>query len=161
MEKFTKTTIGFVTQSYEKNATGKFTCTGQEFIAGDQVDYEDADGNAIIPPVHEYQQFNMTLISSTQIIDRLKDVLASIDVGGEQSRQFAEEIASLKDALKTLSVVSDDCPKCGAGSDEREFIGKDFLGVEAIHMHYTCKKCDSEIVEEFTLTDVFIDKSTT
>ena len=52
----------------------------------------------------------------------------------------------------------DDCPKCGAGSDEREFIGKDFLDIEAIHMHYICKNCSSEIIEEFTLTDVFIDK---
>ena len=44
------------------------------------------------------------------------------------------------------------------GRDEREFTGKDFLDIEAIHMHYTCKKCGSEIIEEFTLTDVFIDK---
>lgn len=51
----------------------------------------------------------------------------------------------------------DDCPKCGAGSDEREFTGKDFIGIEAIHMHYTRRKCGSDIIEEFTLTDVFID----
>jgi len=30
-----------------------------------------------------------------------------------------------------------------------------------VHMHYTCKKCGSEIIEEFTLTDVFIDNPTT
>jgi len=30
-------------------------------------------------------------------------------------------------------------------------------GIEAVHMHYICKKCGSEITEEFTLTDVFID----
>ena len=52
-------------------------------------------------------------------------------------------------------------PKCGAGSDEREFIGKDFLDSEAIHTHYTCKKCGSDIIEEFTLTDVFIDDGLT
>ena len=61
----------------------------------------------------------------------------------------------------------DDCPKRGAGSDEREFTGKDFLGIEAIlvwakpavarHMHYTCKKCGSEITEEFTLSGLFIE----
>ena len=39
------------------------------------------------------------------------------------------------------------CPKCDAGSDKREFTGRDFLGIEAIHMHYTCKKCGSEIIE--------------
>ena len=63
----------------------------------------------------------------------------------------------LNDALKTTPAVKDDCPKCGAGSDERELINRDFLGIEAIHMHYTCKKYGSEITEEFTLSDVFID----
>jgi len=64
----------------------------------------------------------------------------------------------LKEAINCdTPVVDDSCPKCGAGSDEREFMGKDFIGIEAIHMHYTCKKCGSKIIEEFTLTDVFID----
>ena len=67
MEKFTKITVGFVTQSYEKNAAGKFICTGQEFIAGDQVDYENIDGNTITPPEHDYQPFNMSLLSSAEI----------------------------------------------------------------------------------------------
>ena len=48
-------------QTFEENAAGEFTCTKQEFIAGDQVDYEDQDGKPIIPPEHPYQQFNMTL----------------------------------------------------------------------------------------------------
>ena len=90
-----------------------------------------------------------------------QQVLDSLDVGGEQSRAFAEEIEILRNALANVPAVKDDCPKCGAGSDEREFIGKDFLGIEAIHMHYTCKKCGSEITEEFTLTDVFIDNPQT
>ena len=90
-----------------------------------------------------------------------QQVLHSLNVGGEQSRAFAEEIKTLKDALANLPAVKDDCPKCGAGSDEREFIDKDFLGIEAVHMHYTCNKCGSEITEEFTLTDVFIDNGQT
>ena len=61
MEKFTKITVGFVTQSYEKSAAGTFTCTEQEFIAGDQVDYEDAEGTTIQPPEYKYQPYNMTL----------------------------------------------------------------------------------------------------
>jgi len=48
-------------------------------------------------------------------------------------------------------------PAKDAGSDERELISRDFLGIEAIHTHYLCKKCGSEIIKEFTLTDVFID----
>jgi hypothetical protein len=61
MEKFTKITIGFVTQTYAKNSAGEFVCAEQEFIAGDQVDYEDANGNKINPPDHKYQPFNMKL----------------------------------------------------------------------------------------------------
>ena len=61
MEKFNKITVGFVVQTFKKNAAGEFTCIRQEFIAGDQVDYEDTDGKAITPPEHPYQQFNMTL----------------------------------------------------------------------------------------------------
>ena len=67
MEKFTKITVGFVTQSYEKNAAGKFICMGQEFIAGDQVDYENTDGDTITPPEHDYQPFNMSLLSGAEI----------------------------------------------------------------------------------------------
>ena len=101
-EKFTKITVGFVAQNYEKNAAGKFICTGQEFIAGDQVDCEDADGNAINPPEYDYQPFEMTLFSGVEIAENIEDVLSSIDVGGEQSRQFAGEIDMLKKILKTL-----------------------------------------------------------
>lgn len=169
MDKFTKITVGFVVQTFKKNDKGKFVCTRQEFIAGDQCDYEDAEGNPIEPPDHEYQPYDMTLqnqdgkkltkvIMANRMCDAIEQVLHSLDVGGEQSRQFAEEIQILKDALKSTPTVNDSCPKCGAGSDEREFTGKDFLGIEAIHMHYMCKKCGSEITEEFTLTDVFIDK---
>ena len=63
MERFTKITVGFVTQTFEKKAEGKFVCTAQEFIAGDQCDYEDAEGNPIEPPDYEYQPYNMTLES--------------------------------------------------------------------------------------------------
>ena len=63
--------------------------------------------------------------------------------------------------LRPAKIHDDSCPKCDAGSDERELINRDFLGIEAIHMHCLCKKCGSEIIEEFTLTDVFIDNSTT
>ena len=105
MKKFTKITVGFVTQSYEKSAAGKFICTEQEFIAGDSIDYEDLGGNTITPPEHEYQPFNMTLVSRDEIIDRLGDVITSIDVGGEQSRQFSYEIKILDELLRDLGWI--------------------------------------------------------
>ena len=61
MDKFTKITVGFVVQAFEKDASGRFVCTRQEFIAGDHCDYEDAEGNPIDPPDYEYKPYNMTL----------------------------------------------------------------------------------------------------
>lgn len=61
MEKFNKITVGFVIQTFEKVPESDFICTGQTFIAGDQVDYEDTEGNPIDHPKHKYQPFNMTL----------------------------------------------------------------------------------------------------
>jgi len=70
---------------------------------------------------------------------------------------FSSEVyVVLKNSCKWQKIHQISYPKCGAGSDEREFTGKDFLDIEAIHMHYICKKCGSEIIEEFRLTDVFI-----
>ena len=100
--KFNKITTGFVVQKFRNDGTGKFGCTHQEFIAGDDVQFENVKGESIEVPEHEYQQFNMTLLSSSQIIDRLGDVLTSIDVGGEQSRQFAHEIKILDELLRDL-----------------------------------------------------------
>jgi len=99
---FNKVTTGFVIQKYRKNSTGKFACIAQEFIAGDDVQFENPKGEPIEAPEHEYQPFNMLLLSTQQIIDRLGDVLTSIDVGGEQSRQFSNEIKILDELLRDL-----------------------------------------------------------
>jgi hypothetical protein len=58
-----------------------------------------------------------------------------------------------------VPAVDDSCPKCGAGCEQREFIKRDFLDIDAVHVHYMCQQCGSEIIEEFTLTDVFIDSN--
>ena len=110
MEKFTKVTIGFVTQVFEKNDKGRFICTQQEFIAGDQCDCEDSEGNPIEPPDHEYQPYTMTLGNEllketmeanmlNKIYEAVEQVLDGLDVGGEQSRQFAEEIRILRELI--------------------------------------------------------------
>ena len=61
MDKFTKTTVGFVVQTFKKNDEGRFVCTDQEFIAGDQCNYEDIEGHSVDPPEYEYQPYSMTL----------------------------------------------------------------------------------------------------
>jgi len=118
MNKFTKITVGFVTQTFKKSRKGRFVCTHQEFIAGDQCDYEDAEGNSIEPPDHEYQPYNMTLKSQPpketmeatmldKVYEAIEAVLESLDVGGEQSRQFAQEIRILRDVIGHPSPIKD------------------------------------------------------
>ena len=105
---FNKVTTGFVVQKYRNDGKGKFKCTHQEFIAGDEVQFENVKDESIEAPEHEYQPFNMTFLSSSQIIDRLGDVLTSIDVGGEQSRQFAHEVKILDELLRDLGWTRQD-----------------------------------------------------
>jgi len=114
MDKFTKTTVGFVAQMFEKNDEDLFVCTHQEFIAGDQCDYEDTEGNSVDPLEHEYQPYNMTLRNElpkettkaamlNKVYEAIEEVLDSLDVGGEQSRQFAQEIRILREVVGQLS----------------------------------------------------------
>ena len=97
-----KITPGFVSQRYRKQRTGKFKCIDQEFIAGDDVQFENLNGEPVNPPEHDYQPFNMTMISNDKIINRLTCILSVIDTGSEQSRAFAEEIKSINELLKDL-----------------------------------------------------------
>ncbi len=60
MGKFTKVTTGFVKQYFEPGPSGEFVCVGQEFIAGDQVEYVDAMNDPIVPPDYEYQSYDMS-----------------------------------------------------------------------------------------------------
>ena len=108
MNQFKKITVGFVVQRYEQGGERRFVCVEQEFVAGDQCDFEDAEGNPIEPPEHEYQPYTMTLLSEERlrqlpmfdkVYDAIEEVLQSLDVGGEQSRQFSDEIRTLRDAI--------------------------------------------------------------
>lgn len=51
-----KITTGYVIQTFDPN-TGKGI--EQEFVAGDQVDWEDEKGNPIEVPEHEYVPYHM------------------------------------------------------------------------------------------------------
>ena len=62
---YQKVTVGFVVQSFEM-IDGKFVCTSQDFIAGDDVNYEDDFGDklspeklAIVQKDEAYQPFDM------------------------------------------------------------------------------------------------------
>jgi hypothetical protein len=58
-------------------------------------DHIQVEGDSIEASAHQCQPHNIATISSNEIIDQLEEVLAGIDVGGEQSRQFADEIKVL------------------------------------------------------------------
>lgn len=88
-----------------------------------------------------------------QFLDTLPDTELTTE---SENREWFRKM--LNDGLSSNSpAVDDSCPKCGAGYDERELTGKEFLDSETIHKRYICNKCGSEIIEEFTLSDVFID----
>jgi len=123
---FAKTTVGFVVQTFRKSSRGRYICTHQEFIAGDQCDYEDVQGNPIEPPEYEYQPYIMVLRTRTpneaiqaamleSAYDAIQEVLESLDVGGEQSRQFAEEIKILRDVISHRKSVETSNGGSGAG----------------------------------------------
>ena len=99
---FSKITPGFVTQRYRKDSDGKYQCLWQEFTAGDDVQHENSKGQTVKPTNYDYQEFNMTLLSEGKIIYTVQEVLRALNVGGEQSRQFAEEIKILDTLLKKL-----------------------------------------------------------
>lgn len=93
----------------------------------------------------------------TQLQETCWQILDSLDVGGELSRAFAEEIHMLKDVLQGAPVVKAECPGCSARFGEWEFIQKVAFNGEAIYAQYTCKKCGSRINQHFTLTGISID----
>jgi hypothetical protein len=90
MNDFKKITTGFVIQEYEGE-----NCISQEFIAGDQCDYEDQFGDTIQPPVfhtksqcENYQSFDMVQPQkANEPIDKIaieitvdSGVITSIDI---------------------------------------------------------------------------------
>jgi len=61
MKKYNKITTGFVVQEYEKDEYGKFVCVKQEFVASDEVNYENENGEPVEvdTTLDPYQSFEM------------------------------------------------------------------------------------------------------
>ena len=68
---------------------------------------------------------------NARLQEACRQVLDSLDVGGEQSRAFAEEIQILKKALKTEPVVRHR-PKCRPNSNEQGLKDMDLSDVDAM-----------------------------
>ena len=100
MEKFVKITVGFIQQTFGKNADGKFVCTDQAFIAGDQCDYEGMDGDPLKDiPKHEYQPYEMLLPQNKE--QNVKYLLYN-DVLGSLESEEPIKAASLEEALSEV-----------------------------------------------------------
>ena len=81
-------------------------------------------------------------------------------ISQRQNRQAFRKM--LSDTLsRNAPIVDDSCPKCGAGYNQRELKEREFIGIEAIHLHYLCGYCGCRMIEKFKLTDVFIDERPT
>jgi hypothetical protein len=62
-----KITAGFVVQEYEEHQN-EHKCTDQYFIASDQVEWEDEEGDGIDAPDHVYQPFSMTISARKYVV---------------------------------------------------------------------------------------------
>lgn len=77
-----KITTGFVVQEYDTE-TGKFV--SQDFVAGDQVDWEDEDGNAI-PEEDAYLSFEMVQPEDIESVEDIINEAPSVDQEVEERR---------------------------------------------------------------------------
>ncbi len=97
IDKFIKITAGFVCQTFERNADDKFVCTDQMFIADDQCDYEDTNGNALKDaPECEYQPYEMKAPQNKG--RNVKYLLYNETIGSLQSEEHIDA-ESLEEAL--------------------------------------------------------------
>ena len=100
MQKFMKITVGFVQQTFEKNADGQSICTDQAFIASDQCDYEDMNGEPLENvPEHEYQPYDM---ASPQNKRQAVKYLLYNNVLGSMESEEPIEANSLEEALSEV-----------------------------------------------------------
>ena len=96
-DKFVKITFGFVHQTFKQNEDGKFVCTGQAFIAGDECHYEDTNGVPLQEtPEYAYQPYEMA--TPLNKAPKVKYLLYN-DVLGSLASEDPIEAASLEAAL--------------------------------------------------------------
>lgn len=100
IDKFVKITVGFIHQTFEKNSDDKLVCIDQAFIAGDQCDYEDINGEPLKDiPEHEYQPYEMVLPQNKK---RSVKYLLYNDVLGSMENEEPIAAASLEEALSQV-----------------------------------------------------------
>jgi hypothetical protein len=112
MKDFKKITTGFVIQEYEGE-----NCISQEFIAGDQIDYEDQFGDKIEPPDENYQPFDMIQpLKGNKPVDKIE---IEIDVEGGLIASI-----NIPKGNKNIVVVVKDYDTDGADETEEDENGE-------------------------------------
>ena len=110
MEAFMKITEGFVVETYALDGTGRFVCVYQKFVPVSEPSFKDLNNRPIDPPDHEpkhsliawrVQEEDPGKGTVARLRTAIEQVLETLDVGGEQSRQFAEEIQILTEAIRS------------------------------------------------------------
>ena len=100
IEKFVKITVGFICQTFERDADGNFVCAEQVFIAGDECNYEDTAGEPLKDvPEYEYQPYEMVAPQHKE--PKVKYLLYN-DVLGSLEGEEPVEAASLEGALTQI-----------------------------------------------------------
>jgi len=67
MKEFKKVTVGFVVQNYA-TLNGKYICVGQEFVAGEQVDYENENGEPVEIDTAKEAYFPFEMAAPKQVV---------------------------------------------------------------------------------------------
>lgn len=81
LNKYSKTTPGFVTQTFERDEQGKWKCTGQNFYTGNPVEYENEKGEQIDFPEDEiYQPYDMIIGNLQEIKDLILNEISSMKI---------------------------------------------------------------------------------
>ena len=119
MNEFNKITTGYVIQRYKTLPNGALVCIGQEFIAGDQVDYETTGGEPIeIDTMKEvYYPFHMVQPKDTNEISikwHIEDVKAQakerhINITDEQAREILQAMKKNHDCNIGINWEVIDC----------------------------------------------------
>ena len=94
MKKFTKITVGFVSQTFELNDNDKMVCAKQEFISGDEVSYENEYGEPLDNiPEHIYQSYDMVRPEQPRMFS-IRELISDAEVSDVQANSLEEALSN-------------------------------------------------------------------
>ena len=118
LKKYSKTTVGFVTQNFEEQEDGKFVCVSQDFFGGDDVVREKENEMGDVSPMLDvgeneiYQPYDMVQPTKEWWVLKLVRYVESSLIGPFETKEKAQERieeydadpAYVKDSFTVVSV---------------------------------------------------------